>query len=823
MFFRRRERSTSVQDLSKEPFMLIGEPARHVTGPPLSPGQFKVPLLRDGGFSAFSESITERLPGGLDDLVRDDGDQERRKIRGKIFSNLTFDGLDITRFDFEGCIFKECHFIYCYLNQSNLTDCTMLNCSFTLGAITICKVVDCLLFETEFQGMLLERADLASQGNRLIDVTFRPVLLAREEGLDERLRNYARPLTLSGSPWPAGKKEDTQKIEVIALSCVVKGMLDLRHAFLMRVHFEGITHDRGALWLGQGVTAFSQFTEAYRRFCFPTSALRQQTDSLMLDPAFYETDTQGRLNACTIKSSLDGLDLTGATAIGVSIDLSVASMHAEELRALGCRLTVAAREVSFDEATLARCEIQLKLDAESRLSLARCVAGRTAADQAMNRRFMRDDLRAAFKGCSDALEAALRSNGSSEASIRNELNGVDITILTAQVSEFLEEQGHSSIRWTGLPADPAQYLLPANADLSVLNRRQPIADAINSHFELVRNAFKVCAEEADLSGVDLTGNCFVLAHCVGANFSDAVLEQSDFTAAALCDRARYARLRRANLSQSSFVSALLVRADFQDAVLFGARFYRNNGRRPEVALVRGANFAGVTGLTGTAFANLDMTDAKLPDRYGEGSLSSIETVSIQCRNLLAMALLAAAYVFLTVFNINEDESIREINLPVLEVAVPATSFTLTAAVLLLSIYAYLHTKLRTVWGELRRLPARFPDGRPAGRHIYPFIVTALATPVRGQAGRVAGGRFRISSLVGTTFEVVGAIFAGWLLVPIILATLLYFEIRKGGGDVASGDVDAAVSWPLLETGILAVSIGVLIWSAWVLVSELRSR
>lgn len=328
---------------------------------------------------------------------------------------------------------------------------------------------------------------------------------------------------------------------------------------------------------------------------------------------------------------------------------------------------------------------------------------------------------------------------------------------------------------------------------------------------------------ADLAGVDLTGNGFVMADCVGANFNEAVLERTDFTAAALCDGAQYARFRRANLSQANFISAMLVRADFQDAVLFGARFYSSRGDRREVALVRGANFAGVTGLTGTAFANLDLTDAKLPERYAEGALSAIETVSIQSRNLLAMALVASAYVFLTVFNINADASIREIELPVLEVAVPAASFTLTASVLLLFIYAYIHTKLRTVWAELRRLPSRFPDGRPAGRHIYPFIVTALATPVRGKPGRVAGDRFKISTWLGTFFEVLGAVIAGWLLVPGILAGLLYFEVQKRNAQAQLNGAEFGSIWPAAETSILALSVGVMVWSAWVLVSDLRSR
>lgn len=77
--------------------------------------------------------------------------------------------------------------------------------------------------------------------------------------------------------------------------------------------------------------------------------------------------------------------------------------------------------------------------------------------------------------------------------------------------------------------------------------------------------------------------------------------------------------------------------------------------------------------------------------------------------------------------------------------------------------------------------------------------------------------------MGSVFEVIGAVMAGWFLVPAILGGLVYFEMQKRIGDVALSDLLNLTTWPPIETSILGLSLGVMVWSGWVLMTDLRSR
>ena len=282
--------------------------------------------------------------------------------------------------------------------------------------------------------------------------------------------------------------------------------------------------------------------------------------------------------------------------------------------------------------------------------------------------------------------------------------------------------------------------------------------------------------DADMTGANLVGVDLSLTDLSGAIFDRADMSRVDLRGAIASQQgATPTRMNEARLVGARFAGALLDEASFARAALANATFSEDYGGQLLRASIRRANFSEATGLIGTEFTGLDLSGVKLPDEIKDfGALATIHTLSDQARNILFIQFLAAIYVVLTLLNLLQANETTSIILPVLDVNAPRQIFAISAGLILVATFAYLHSKLARIWIEVGRLPSMFPDQRSAGRHIYPFVLTSIVDWMRPspRTEKSQGGR---SGLLNVLIERTGALLIGWLMVPATLLAMLFLD------------------------------------------------
>ena len=294
--------------------------------------------------------------------------------------------------------------------------------------------------------------------------------------------------------------------------------------------------------------------------------------------------------------------------------------------------------------------------------------------------------------------------------------------------------------------------------------------------ELVSEQSSLRLAKADLTGADLSWIDLTLTDLSHVIMDRASLNGADLRGAILCSpEGEPARMNEARLVGARLAGALLDEASFAGAALANATFSEDYGGQRLLASVRRANFSDATGLIGTEFTGLDLSGVKLPEEIKDfGALATIHTLSDQARNILLVQFLAAIYVVLTLLNLMQSAETTTITLPVLDVDAPRQIFGISAGLILVATFAYLHSKLARIWVEVGRLPSMFPDQRSAGRHIYPFILTSIVDWLRPSPRNTKSQGSR-SGLINALIERTGALLTGWLMVPATLLAMLFLD------------------------------------------------
>ncbi len=129
-------------------------------------------------------------------------------------------------------------------------------------------------------------------------------------------------------------------------------------------------------------------------------------------------------------------------------------------------------------------------------------------------------------------------------------------------------------------------------------------------------------------------------------------------------------------------------------------------------------FAGAD-LSGTTFGDSSL-DFEQP-------LKVVEEASKNARKIFVSVLVGCAYSVLTLATTSGagGSDNNSITLPILQTPVPMVWFYWGAPVVLLSMFVYFHLYLQTLWEALADLPAFFPDGRPADKKVYPWLLNGL--------------------------------------------------------------------------------------------------
>jgi hypothetical protein len=221
---------------------------------------------------------------------------------------------------------------------------------------------------------------------------------------------------------------------------------------------------------------------------------------------------------------------------------------------------------------------------------------------------------------------------------------------------------------------------------------------------------------------------------------------------------------------------------------------------------------GARGLQARNLAGANVSLATLPeDIHKFEALSVIEEASRNARKIFISVLVGCAYSVLTLATTSGEggSSNSTITLPILQTSVPTVWFYWVAPVVLLSMFVYFHLYLQNLWEALADLPAVFPDGRPADKKVYPWLLNGLVRfhfkLLRNTPQRLAFLKRLIPSLLA------------WWVVPI---TLLVFLAQQPIADrwgwgwqlvLASGSLGLAGYFQLLAWKTLQQDAGLKLW------------
>lgn len=374
--------------------------------------------------------------------------------------------------------------------------------------------------------------------------------------------------------------------------------------------------------------------------------------------------------------------------------------------------------------------------------------------------------------------------------------------------------------------------------------------------------------QTNLEEIDATGASFKVCMLENAMFRGGVFERNENHGAANFD---YAFLRGAN-----FERAKLEQVSFSGATLTGM-----TGLNRALSL-HGANFFDSRGLRGTEFAGADLTGVVLPvelESFG-GILSSVADLTRQARILFATLMFVCAYSILSLVNISNDvavdhssysrnngaqssasdqvelsapqnsasttsarngvnasatvaqtkdeeltvstKSIIGLKLPVIGIEVTKSIFFIAGPALILAFYLMFHLKYSRIWLEAKRLPYRFPDGRPVDRHLFPWIFASLVPGFLGSRSSSKGSwvksfRRKIRNFFTiTSMEQIIALILGWFVAPLAISgfVLEIYRIRNGQyiGDEAPDLQFMGVDTYWITGGVLGIVVFITIIS-----------
>ncbi|NOY72538.1 MAG: pentapeptide repeat-containing protein [Gammaproteobacteria bacterium] len=178
--------------------------------------------------------------------------------------------------------------------------------------------------------------------------------------------------------------------------------------------------------------------------------------------------------------------------------------------------------------------------------------------------------------------------------------------------------------------------------------------------------------------------------------------------------------------------------------------------------LRNIDFSKAQQLLSSQLAGKDLSGAILPPHIQlNESLSQVESLSKNTRNVFLSTILACIYSWLTLATTSDMALISNSassTLPIINTAIPIVGFYWVAPLLLLGLYFYLHLYLQRLWDVLAELPAVFPDGNSLDKKIYPWLLSGL---VNSHFSTLKQQRPRFSRL-----QVGLSILLSWWLVPI---------------------------------------------------------
>ncbi len=281
-------------------------------------------------------------------------------------------------------------------------------------------------------------------------------------------------------------------------------------------------------------------------------------------------------------------------------------------------------------------------------------------------------------------------------------------------------------------------------------------------------------QHARLDGSDLSGAHLSKANLQNASLGNTILkgtllwwtelQEANLRFANLQGAVFFkANLQNASLLNANFEEAILTKCNLEDAVLGNANL-RNavmfNIKGLHTANLQDCILEGATGLKGTEFARADITGAKLPEDIRDFKiLKIVEETSKNARKIFLAMLLGCAYSWLTIFTTTDVNLLTNSSsspLPIIRTAIPIAWFYLTAPILLVGFYLYMHFYLHRLWEGLAGLPARFEDGKRLDERAYPWLLNGL---VRRHFDKIKSKRLSIARLE----EWVSIILAWWVV------------------------------------------------------------
>lgn len=306
------------------------------------------------------------------------------------------------------------------------------------------------------------------------------------------------------------------------------------------------------------------------------------------------------------------------------------------------------------------------------------------------------------------------------------------------------------------------------ADLSEVDLVEAdLPDADLKHTDLSRAVLSGAdLSEVELAGADLSGATLQDANLSKANLPGVELQGADLwltdLSGALLSKSDLsgASLRDVNLSKAFLKEADLSEADLLDADLSGATLQDTDLSK---AALNDADLQGVEGLQVMQLRGSDVSLADLPDAVREfAGLDTAKATTQSAKKLFISVLIACAYAGLAIsLKTGSDETI---GLPIVGLEIGTEPFYLVTPGLLALLFGYFHLQMQRLWKELAQLPAIFPDGKPIGEKVHPWLVTGI---VRAHVKRLEEKRSPPFFLVQRFVSVLLA----WGAVP---ATLLFF-------------------------------------------------
>lgn len=160
----------------------------------------------------------------------------------------------------------------------------------------------------------------------------------------------------------------------------------------------------------------------------------------------------------------------------------------------------------------------------------------------------------------------------------------------------------------------------------------------------------------------------------------------------------------------------------------------------------------------------------------EDRIERIKLVSEATKAIWFTYLAVSAYTVVTILGLSDLDAFSfsgSIELPIISATVDVSAFYISAALLVASIYIYLHVSLEKLWVELGEADAK-SDGLELSRKIHPWIVADAALQIR--AGLRRNDEKPIPSTALGAFGIFSSLVLCWVLGPIVLTLLWYYSM-----------------------------------------------